>query len=107
MQIAAMACQRRIIRIIGAAVLLRHDMFDMMDELAVFLVQPAIGANARQPAAGPGRASSHPLLLNVRVQMLPGFELEDRDEIRCVWVEKTSGRASEPALRHLCERRIL
>jgi hypothetical protein len=37
-----MACQRQIIRVIGAAMLLRHDVFNMMDQLAILLVQPAI-----------------------------------------------------------------
>ena len=84
MQIAAMACQRQIIRIIGAAMLLRHYMFDVMDQLAVFLVQAAIfAALASPPPDEVARRRIH-LLLNVRVQMLPGFELEDRDEIGCV-----------------------
>jgi hypothetical protein len=38
MQIAAVARQRQIIRIIGAAVLSRHDVLHMVDQFAVFLV---------------------------------------------------------------------
>jgi hypothetical protein len=49
MQIASVACQREIIRLIGAAVLPRHDVFNMMDQVAVFLVQPAVLATLASP----------------------------------------------------------
>ena len=43
-QIAAVASQRQIIGIIGAAVLLCRDVFNMMPQAAMFLVQTTIFA---------------------------------------------------------------
>ena len=59
-QMAAVACQREIIGIVGAPVLLRNDVLNMMLRAALFLVQTAIFAERRQPADGRGRVSSHP-----------------------------------------------
>jgi hypothetical protein len=79
-----MTCQCKIVQIIGAAVLLRHDMFEVMDKPGVLLVQPAIFATlAGPPPDEIARRRIHSLL-NVRVQTLPRFELEDRDKICCV-----------------------
>ena len=50
MQIAAVACEREIIDVIGAAVLLRHDVLDMMLQVAVCLAQTAILASFAGPA---------------------------------------------------------
>jgi hypothetical protein len=44
-----MASQREIIRVIEPATLLRHDVFNMMVQLAIFLVQPAIFATFGSP----------------------------------------------------------
>ena len=60
MQIAAVACQREVIRVLGAAVLLRHDVLYMMDQFAVFLAQPAIFATLASPPPDEVIASSHP-----------------------------------------------
>jgi hypothetical protein len=79
-----MACQRQVVRIIRAAVLLRYDMFDMMDQLAILLVKPAVFATFGSPPPDEVPRHSIHLLLNLRVQLPPRFELEDRDEIRCV-----------------------
>ncbi len=64
--------------------LLRHDMFNMMEQPAIPLVQPAVFAVFR--SAPPGETPRRQIhwLSNVRFQMLTGFELEDRDEIRSV-----------------------
>ena len=42
MQIAAVACERQILDILGAAVLLRDDVLDMMSQFAVLLAQTAV-----------------------------------------------------------------
>jgi hypothetical protein len=49
MQIAAVACQREIVGAIGAAVLLRRDVLNMMLQAAMFLVQTAIFAPLASP----------------------------------------------------------
>ena len=79
-----MACQRQIIRVIGPTMLLRHDVFNMMVQLAIFLVQPAIFATFGSPPPDQIPRRRIHLLLDLRVQMLPRLELEDRDKIRCV-----------------------
>ena len=84
MQIAAVACQREVIRVLGAAVLLRHDVLYMMDQFGMFLAQPAIFATLASPPPDEVPRRRIHLLLNLRVQIPLGFELEDRDEIRCV-----------------------
>jgi len=65
-------------------VLFRHNMFDVMDQLAILLVQPAVFATLTCPQTYevPGRRIH--VLLRIGVEMLPDFKLEDRDEIRCV-----------------------
>jgi hypothetical protein len=63
MRIAAVACQREIIRIIGAAVLFRHDVLNMMDQFAMFLVQLAMFATfASPPPNEVPRRRARPLL---------------------------------------------
>jgi hypothetical protein len=42
MEIASVAGQRKIVRSVGAAVLLRHDMFDVMGKVAVLLAEKTI-----------------------------------------------------------------
>ena len=49
MQIRAVARQCEIIRIIGAAVLSRDDVLNMMDQSAMFLLQPAVFATLASP----------------------------------------------------------
>jgi hypothetical protein len=78
------ACQREVIRVLGAAVLLRHDVLYMMDQFGMFLAQPAIFATLASPPPDEVPRRRIHLLLNLRVQIPLGFELEDRDEIRCV-----------------------
>jgi len=80
--ITAVAGQRQIVRIIGAAVLFRHDVLYMMDQLAVFLVRPAIFATPASPHPNEVSRGCIHLLSNCRVQIQAGFELEDRNEIR-------------------------
>ena len=64
--------------------LLRDDVFDMVDQFVIILVQTAIfAAFASPPANQIPRRRIH-WLLNLRRQLLPRLELEDRDEIRCV-----------------------
>jgi hypothetical protein len=55
-----MACQRQIVRIIGAAVLLRHDMFNVVDQFAIPLVEPALFATLGSPLPDEGPASPYP-----------------------------------------------
>ena len=70
--------------VIGAAVLFRYDVLNMMDQFAMFLAQPAIFATLASPQTDEAPRWRIYLLLNVRLEILPGFEFEDRDEIRCV-----------------------
>jgi hypothetical protein len=49
MQIRAVARQCEIIWIIGAAVLSRDDVLNMMDQSAMFLLQPAVFATLASP----------------------------------------------------------
>jgi hypothetical protein len=83
-QIAAVACQREIAGIVGAAVLLRRDVLDMVLQAAMFLVQPAVLTPLPGPLPDEVPHRRIHLLLNLRGQVQPGFELEDRDEIRRV-----------------------
>ena len=48
-EVAAVACQREIIRIIGAAMLFRHNVLNMVNEFAVLLVRPAVLAMLAGP----------------------------------------------------------
>jgi hypothetical protein len=84
MEIAAVASQRQVVWIIGAAVLLGYDVFHMMDEFAVFLVQPAIFATLASPEPNEFPSDCVHLLLNRRFQKHSGFQLEYRNEIRRV-----------------------
>ena len=62
------------------------------------LVQTAIFASFPGPPPDEVPHRSIPLLLNVRVQVQPGFELEDRDEIRCASYSERSASLSVPSL---------
>ena len=71
-------------RLIGPAVLFRHNVIDVMDQFAIFLLQPAVFATVTNPQTYEVSGRRIHLLLRIRVQMLLGFKLEDRNEIRCV-----------------------
>ena len=61
--------------------LFRHDMFNVMDELDVLLMQPAIFATlAGPPPHEVARICIH-VLVNVCIQLQPCFELKNRDEV--------------------------
>jgi len=68
-QIAAVSSQRQIIGIIGAAVLLCRDVFNMMPQATMFLVQTAIFATVAGslPDEIPRRRIH--LLLNIGIQV--------------------------------------
>ena len=67
MQTAAVACQREIIGIVGAAVLLCRDVLNMMLQAAMFLVQTAISASLAGPLPDKVPRRRIHLLLNLRV----------------------------------------
>jgi hypothetical protein len=78
------ARERQIAGIIGAGVLLRDDVLDVMFQFAVNLTQAAVFASLPCPAADEiPRGLIHPLLES-RVKLLPGLQLEDRNEVRCI-----------------------
>src|SRR5947209_15524334 len=81
MKITAMACERKIVRIIGSTVLFRDDVLDMMSQFAVLLAQLAIFASLVSAAPYEVACCSVHLLLNVGIKLLTGFELENRDEV--------------------------
>ena len=68
-QIAAVARQREIISIIRAPVLLSHDVFNMVREAALLLVQTAIFATPASPQPDEVPRRRIHLLLNLRFQM--------------------------------------
>ena len=81
MEIAAVASQGEIVRMVGAAVLFGHDVLYVMDQFAVLLVQAALFATlAGAPSDGFPCSRIHGLL-DRRFQMKPGFEFEDGNEI--------------------------
>lgn len=78
-----MASQREIASAIESAMLLCDNVFDVMDQLTVPLVQLAILATVTRACTDKSpRSGIH--LLRESVQLTPGLELEDRDEIRRV-----------------------
>ena len=83
-KIAAVACESEIIHVIGSTVLLRDDVLDMMRQFAVFLAQPAIFSTLVSAMPDQVPCARFHLLLKRGVELLPGFELENRDEVRCV-----------------------
>jgi len=74
-EIAAVACERQIIRIVGSAVLLRDDVLHMPPQLAVLQAQPGSIRNARLRDDGQGPCCCVHVLLNHGVEMLASFEL--------------------------------
>lgn len=68
-QIAALASQRQITFIIGAAVYSGRDVFDMMPQAAMFLMQTTIFATVASPLPDKGPRRGIHLLLNIRVQV--------------------------------------
>ena len=81
MQVAPMACQRQILRIVGSVMLFRDDVLNVMGQSAMLLVQSAIFAALTSPPPDEVPRRSIHLLLENRIQMLTGFQLENRDEI--------------------------
>jgi hypothetical protein len=77
MKIAAVAGERQIVSIFEAAVLLRDDVLDMMPQFAMFLAQTAVFAPPVSPAPHDIPCCPVHLLLDDRVEVLTGLELED------------------------------
>jgi hypothetical protein len=73
MQIATMTGQSEITGIIGAAVLFCHNMFNVIDHFAMFLVQPAVFATL---------ASPKPYEVPTVVRNRPGGLAAERSQIR-------------------------
>ena len=69
-EIAAMTCQGEILCIIGAAVLFGHNVLDVMDQLAMVLMQPAILATLASPQPYEVSDGGIHLLLSDGVQLL-------------------------------------
>ena len=84
MQIAAVACERQIVSIFGAAVLLGDDVLDMMPQFAMLLAQTAVFAPPASPSPHDIPVCPVHLLLDGRVELLTRLELEDGDELSCV-----------------------
>jgi len=63
-------------------VLHRYDMFNVVDQFAIPLVEPAIFATLGSPLPDEVPRRRIHLLLNLRVQLLPRFELEEAFVIR-------------------------
>src|SRR6185369_2567819 len=76
-KIAAVARERQVVGIVGAAVLLRDDVLDVMPQFAMNLAQAAIFASLTSPAADEVPRSRIHLLLDCRVKLLASLELED------------------------------
>ena len=60
MQIAAVTGQSEIVRVIGAPMLLCHNMLDVMPQVAMFLSQAAIFATFNGASPDKARGSLHP-----------------------------------------------
>lgn len=83
-QVAAVAGQCEVVRTVRATVLPGHNVLHMMDQLAMFLMQPAILATLASASPDEVPCRRIHLLLNRRIQVQPGFQFEDRNEIRRV-----------------------
>jgi hypothetical protein len=83
-KVAAVTCESEIIHVIGSTVLLRDDVLDMMPQFAVFLAQLAVFATLVSATPYQVPCARFHLLLKRGVELMTGFELENRDEVRCV-----------------------
>ena len=77
MEIAAVACERQIIQVIGSAVLFGDDVLDVMRQLAVLLAKLAVFAASVRATTHEVACWRIHLLLNHRSKVLPRLELED------------------------------
>jgi hypothetical protein len=76
-KIAAVACKRQVAGIVGAGVLLRDDVLDVMPQFAMGLAEAAVFAPLASAAADEVPRGRIHLLLHCRVEMLASLELED------------------------------